>query len=974
METTAKATRDWPAGDGGMRGRIRTHDWASTPLGPISSWPRGMKSAIDILLGLTIPGALLWGPDGLMIFNDAYAEFSDALHTVPLGSKVTESLPGDAEFNAHVMQTVLGGGSLAYRDREFLISRDRRQERIWLNLDYSPVLDDDGRPGGVFALIVDTSSRVQAQRALQSNQKRMAAIFAHATVGLAEVGHDGSFLKVNDEFCRFLGRTREELLRLHVLDITHPDDAQVTLDALKKMVSSDEQVAIDKRYLRSDGSTVWAHTSVTRLQMDDTQTALAVIVDLTKRKRAEQARIENEARFRALAEASPALIWQLDAEGNPVYVNPRYEELTGIKPGAIGNTGWRAFLHPEDAYGYLAAIEQAMQDRAPMRQRVRARDRNGVWHWLESHALPWYAADGSYAGHVGISIDITDLVHAQEELSVSNDRLKLAIEGSGDGVWDWEVPSGKLELSPRCRDILEIDPQMVALCYADWEERIHPDDAPEVQAALNACLKGKSSSYKSEHRIRCQNGEWKWVMARAIVVSHGPRNRPLRMSGTVTDISEKRRSEEIIWHHANFDTLTALPNRRLFRDRLDHEVRKANRTGLPMALLFIDLDRFKEANDLLGHDVGDLLLVEAARRISGCVRESDTVARLGGDEFTAILAELDDLAHVDVIAQKIIDTLAAPFSLGSEVVYLSASVGITLYPADARQPEDLIRNADQAMYAAKNGGRNQFSYFTRSMQQEAHARLRLIGELRKALKARQLKVYYQPVIDLASRRVVKAEALLRWLHPKLGAIEPARFIPLAEESGLINEIGEWVFRQAAARSREWSARLGMPFQISVNKSPVQFLSRADSGGWTSHLSNLRTPGSSISVEITEGLLLNASAGVANKLLQYRDAGIQVAIDDFGTGYSSMAYLRKFDIDYLKIDHSFVREIATDSGNRAIVRSIIAMAHELGLKVVAEGIETTEQEQSLIDAGCDFGQGFLFSQALPPEEFERVLRQ
>ncbi len=325
-----------------------------------------------------------------------------------------------------------------------------------------------------------------------------------------------------------------------------------------------------------------------------------------------------------------------------------------------------------------------------------------------------------------------------------------------------------------------------------------------------------------------------------------------------------------------------------------------------------------------------------------------------------------------MIARKINDTLAAPFRLGNEVIYLSASIGITLYPADAATAEDLIRNADQAMYVAKSAGRNQFNYFTRSMQQAAHNRLRLISDLRKALSLGQLRVYYQPVIDLASGRVTKAEALLRWQHPVLGLIEPAQFISFAEESGLINEIGDWVFKQAASCSRHWRARLGESFQVSVNKSPVQFLARAQEMDWPAHLYGLGMAGNSMSIEIAEAVLLNALHRVSNRLLQYREAGIQVAIDDFGTGYSSMAYLKKFEIDYLKIDQSFIRDMVTNDSDRAIVRSVTAMAHELGLKVIAEGIETPEQKELLIRTGCDFGQGFFFSRPVPSDEFERVL--
>ena len=696
-------------------------------------------------------------------------------------------------------------------------------------------------------------------------------------------------------------------------------------------------------------------------------------VNLIERLHAEEALRASEARFRALADASPALIWQLDAEGNVIYINEtRYRSLLGLTSQNMLGKNWLQAFGETNAEEAIAALMESQLARTPIHRCFDLKDSNGQSVVLETHALPWYGPDGHYAGHVGISVDITASMHTQRELSISNERLKLAIEGAGDGVWDWDMQSGKIMRSRRFLEILGQEEQQEVTTYEAWGDLVHPDDMAKVMAALDVCIHNSPAPYICEYRMRCSSGDWKWLLSRGIVVARDAGGTALRMTGTISDISEKRRMDETIWQHANFDTLTSLPNRRLFRDRLNQEILKSQRTGLPMALFFIDLDQFKEVNDLLGHDVGDMLLTEASKRICTCVRQSDTVARLGGDEFTTIVSELEDEANVEAVAQKIIAALSEPFHLGDEVIYLSASLGVTMYPADADNAERLIRNADQAMYAAKNAGRNQFSYFTRSMQEEALARLRLIGDLRHALEYGQLQVYYQPVIDLSTGHIVKAEALLRWDHPHFGLLQPPAFISLAEESGLIHEIGNWIFMEAALSSRQWTEQLGELFQISVNKSPVQLVSQNKGVNWAQHLETLGMEGSSITIEITEGLLLNASANVHNKLLCYRDAGLEIAIDDFGTGYSSMAYLKKFDVDYLKIDRSFIRDMTHDAGNLTIVKSIIVMAHELGLKVIAEGIETEEQRQLLVEAGCDFGQGFLYAEPLPAEQFETLL--
>ncbi len=461
-----------------------------------------------------------------------------------------------------------------------------------------------------------------------------------------------------------------------------------------------------------------------------------------------------------------------------------------------------------------------------------------------------------------------------------------------------------------------------------------------------------------------------WVTINTVFNDDGSVHRRVAL---FSDISKRKQAEELIWKQANYDALTGLPNRRMFRDRLEQEVKKAHRNKLAMGLLFIDLDRFKEVNDTLGHHIGDDLLIEAARRIEGCIRESDTVARLGGDEFTVIISQLTVAEHVEEIAGAIIRKLVEPFHLGDEKIHISASVGITLYPDDGVDVEQLIKNADQAMYVSKQQGRNRYSYFTPSLQDTAQHRLRTIADLRNALVNNEFIIHFQPIVDLHTGCINKAESLLRWNHPQRGFVSPAEFIPIAEEAGLINQIGDWVFRQTVQQVKQWRQRFGSDFQISVNMSPLQFNDEnCASDHWPEYLREAEVSGVNIVLEITEGLLLDAESKVAGRLLKYRDVGIEVAIDDFGTGYSALSYLKKFHIDYLKIDKSFVDQIVSDENDMALSEAIVVMAHKLGLKVVAEGIETEEQKALLDSAGCDFGQGYLFSRPLPAAEFEQFM--
>ena len=434
------------------------------------------------------------------------------------------------------------------------------------------------------------------------------------------------------------------------------------------------------------------------------------------------------------------------------------------------------------------------------------------------------------------------------------------------------------------------------------------------------------------------------------------------------DVTERKRSAEMIWNQANFDRLTGLPNRHMFLNRLEHDMAAARREGRALALVFFDLDLFKEVNDTLGHEMGDMLLQEAARRLRVGVRQSDLVARLGGDEFTLILSGLADTAYVHKIVQDALLRLAEPFLLGGEQVHISTSAGVTFFPQDATQLEALLKNADQAMYAAKSQGRNRYSLFTASMQDAAQKRMRLINDLRTAIAEQQFSVFYQPIVDLKTGRIRKAEALVRWRHPIDGLVSPADFVPIAEETGMIVDIGNWVFHEAVKQAAQWRQTHDPDFQVSVNVSPVQFRNEGlDQAAWLACLEAAGLPGQSVLIEITEGLLMDAGDHVTDQLRGLRLAGMGLSLDDFGTGYSSLSYLKKFDIDFLKIDQTFVRNLSADSDDMALCNVIIVMAHTLGLKVVAEGVETQEQCDLLAAAGCDYGQGYLFARPMPASE-------
>ncbi|MCV2368225.1 putative bifunctional diguanylate cyclase/phosphodiesterase [Roseateles oligotrophus] len=684
-----------------------------------------------------------------------------------------------------------------------------------------------------------------------------------------------------------------------------------------------------------------------------------------------------------LLDALPSLVWILDTQLRPRFASAALLRYAGCTRAELRSLGGQALVHPHDWSGFEQACRQHLfaEDPRPFTRdyRLRAADGSYRWHLLQADLAP-VGRVGSERMLLGTNSDIDERKRIEARLQDTDDLWKLALESNGDGVWDWYVQSGVELYSARYLQIYGYTETDVRPTPAEFDARTHPDDLAKMQADREAHFSGRVSSYSNEHRVRCKDGSWKWIHSRGMVISRDEQGQPLRMVGTHTDISHRKAAEALIWQQAHFDPLTGLPNRRSLRERLEQQLLEAQQRGGGLAVLFIDLDHFKEVNDTLGHDMGDTLLIEAGARISTCLRPGDTVARMGGDEFTVLLNSDGSAAQLEPqareVARQIIASLASVFQLGNERVFVSASIGVSHYPSDGVQIEALFKHADQALYAAKAAGRNRLGYFTPELQEAAQNRMRLGNDLRDALSLQQFFIEYQAIVDLASGHIHKAEALLRWRHPRQGVIGPTIFIPLAEASGIIIEIGEWVFRQAANQVKQWRARFDQNFQISVNKSPVQFRSEIGntpaSVSWAEAMTGLGLAGEALTIEITEGLLLEADTEVESNLAALHAAGFQVSLDDFGTGFSSLAYLQKYSIDLLKIDQRFVRHLHADAKDFALCSAIITMAHALGMKVVAEGVETIEQRDLLIAAGCDYAQGYLFGRPMPAEAFEALL--
>jgi diguanylate cyclase (GGDEF)-like protein/PAS domain S-box-containing protein len=559
------------------------------------------------------------------------------------------------------------------------------------------------------------------------------------------------------------------------------------------------------------------------------------------------------------------------------------------------------------------------------------------------------------------------LMMTELALQSSEEKFGQVLESSLDGFWDWNLLSGEFYLSPRWKEQIGYTDDELMNIFETWESRLHPDEREEVMRKLQAYLNNPWGSWEEEFRLRHKNGDYRWIQARANPTLDA-KDKVVRLTGAHTDITERVIAEGQANYLAYHDSLTGLPNRLLFNDRVEHAIARAKRMGKRLSILFFDLDRFKHINDSLGHPAGDRVLTQVAGRLRKIVREEDTLARLGGDEFAVLIENVEHTQGLSVVAEKLLARFKTPFEEEGHEFYLNASIGISVYPRDGETTATLLKNADAAMYKAKNSGRGSYQFYTEELTDNAYQHFTLENGLRQALINNQFELHYQGKISLQSGRLVGAEALIRWRHPKMGYIRPDAFIPVAEESGLIREIGEYVLMNACLDAREWCGREIKFGHVAVNLSGVQLQHETFVASVRQTLQETGLDARYLELEVTENCLMRDAEASARYLNDLRQLGLSIAIDDFGTGYSSLAHLTRFPVNKLKIDRSFVNNARQDPHNREISRTIISLGHTLGMQVVAEGIEEVEQLEFLRRAGCDEGQGYFISKPLPKEEF------
>ncbi|MGI0488751.1 EAL domain-containing protein [Pantanalinema rosaneae CENA516] len=890
--------------------------------------------------------------------------------------------PDDRDWVKLASQQVSETGS---KDLEYRILQPDGSVR-WIRDRAYLVCDAGWKTIRMDGITTDITAQKQAEAALTQavrENSRLAAAISHLSTGVVISDPrlpDNPVIFVNSGFTAITGYTAADVLGRNCRFLQGAETDPAMVNQLRQAVVQGQPFTGVLLNYRKDGSPFWNELIINPV-FDNEGTLINFVglqTDVTARKEAEvtleRLRRHNELILNSAGEG----IYGLDQTGILTFINPAAAIMLGWEADELVGKQIAGVVHDsqsqQDLYWTSCPPDAASQHGwvHHVGEEVFWR-KDGTSFWVEYISTP-ILENQALVGTVVTFQDITQRRQAEVALRESEERYAIAVQGAKDGLWDWNLKTNQVYFSPRWKSMLGWEADEIGHHLDEWFNRIHPEDFETVKSLLVAHLEGRTADFESEYRMLHRDGSYCWMLCRGLAVYDGS-GKVSRIAGSLTDITSRKRTEKQLLHDALHDALTDLPNRALFMDRLGRSLERHKRNPDDLfAVLFLDLDRFKIVNDSLGHVVGNHLLIEIARRLQTCIRSEDTVARLGGDEFVILLEAIDYPSDATRVAERIQQELARPFDLNGHEMFVTVSIGIALISAEYEQPEEMLRDADTAMYRAKALGKSRYELFDTSMHHQAITLLQLETDLRYAIERQEFELHYQPIIALKTNRLSGFEALVRWRHPQRGLVSPGAFIAIAEETGLINPIGWWVLQEACQQMQHWQTQFSLqpPLSISVNLSGKQ-LAQPDAVTRVQQI--LHTTGlnpAALKLEITESSIMENAESTVARLQQLKALGIQLSIDDFGTGYSSLSYLCRFPIDTLKIDRSFIHTMDSELEKLELVRTIATLAWNLNMDVVAEGVENEHQLAYLKSLGCEYAQGYLFSRPVDQLETEKLI--
>ncbi|HTH38258.1 MAG TPA: PAS domain S-box protein [Pyrinomonadaceae bacterium] len=819
-------------------------------------------------------------------------------------------------------------------------------------------------------VILDITDRKKAKEALRISEERYRDLFENANDIIYVHDLNGKYLSMNRAAERIFGYSREEATSLNVSMIAAPEGLELARKNLAAKLSGDtEQTSYELACIRKDGSRLTLEINSTVIKKNGVPVAVQGIArDVTERKQADEALRESEIKYRDLFEYANDLIYTHDLQGNFTSLNRAGERITGYSRAEALKMNIAQVVAPGSvaAAREMTARKLAEGLATTYEIDIVAKDGRIVSLELSTRLI---GEPGKPAGIQGIGRDITERKRQDNALKESEHRYRQLGEGIFHQVWTAD-PSGKLDYV-NGRTMEYFNRTGVELIGETWQGRVHPDDLGECLARWTHSVR-TGDHYEVELRLRRHDGVFRWHKATA-TCGRDEHGKITKWFGTNTDIDDQKQSEEKLNFFARHDALTKLPNRAEFMGHLRTAIDRTNSNPTArFAVLFLDLDRFKVINDSLGHVVGDALLRQMAERLQKLVRPGDIVARLGGDEFTILLNRTGSISDIVQVAERVQRNLTKPFHIDGYEVFTSASIGIIISDEITREPEDFLRDADSAMYRAKEAGKARYEIFDRAMHVHNLNLLQLETDLRHALERDEFELLYQPIVDVETGVADEFEALIRWQHPVYGLVGPDDFVKVAEDCGLIIPIGNWIIEEACRQVARWQSRSSSQLSVSVNLSARQLMHPSLVGHVRSALTQSHLSPKQLKLEVTESTVMEHSDRSMSVLMELATLGVSLSTDDFGTGYSSLSYLSRFPFDRLKIDRSFIVEIGDSDKSTAIVKTILMLGENLGIEVVAEGVESKEQLQTLRSLGCRLGQGFLFSRPITVRDVDKLL--